>query len=244
MIGVRILLVALLLASANAFAQQPQQVAMQLPQTRGATAGTAIQGEFALPVRTIKELRQRALFATTVPQRFDFSCGSAALATLLTFHYNFPVTEDTVFRAMYEIGDQERIKREGFSLLDMKRVLAANGYDADGFEASLDDIIEAKVPAIALINENGYNHFVVLKGAVERHVLLGDPAFGTRIITRKEFERMWQAGIFFVVRSHQDKALFNLPAHWKVRPLSPLAMGIDRNLVGNVIFNRPGPDNF
>lgn len=231
-------------AAFGAAAQQPQQPAAQLPQTRGATAGTATQGEFTLPVRTIRELRQRALFATTIGQRFDFSCGSAALATLLTHHYGFPVSEDTVFRAMYEIGDQERIKREGFSLLDMKRVLAANGYDADGFEASLDDIVEARVPAIALINENGYNHFVVVKGAVERHVLLGDPSSGTRIISRREFERMWQAGIFFVIRSHQDKALFNVPAHWKLRPTTPMAMGIDRNLIGNIILNRPSPDNF
>jgi len=219
---------------------QPQT----LPDTTVRTAGTALTGEYALPLRTIKALRQRAAFATTIRQQFDYSCGSAALATLLTHHYGRAVDEQTVFRAMYEIGDHERIKREGFSLLDMKRVLAANGYDSDGFEASLDDIVEAKVPAIALIRENGYNHFVVVKGVAGRHVLLGDPSVGARIMTRKDFEAVWQAGIFFVIRSHQDVAQFNVPAHWRVKYTPPLAMGIDRNLIGNLLLTKPNGDSF
>src|SRR5690606_40798166 len=53
----------------------------------------------------------------------DFSCGSAATATLLTYQYGHPVTELEVFRQMYAQGDQARIRKEGFSLLDMRRYL-------------------------------------------------------------------------------------------------------------------------
>ena len=41
-------------------------------------------GAFNVPVRSMQELK----FTETVRQGFDFSCGSAALATLLTYHYD------------------------------------------------------------------------------------------------------------------------------------------------------------
>ena len=66
-------------------------------------------------------------FKEIVRQQFDFSCGSAALATLLTYHYNRPTDEMTAFRYMYEKGDQEKIAQAGFSLLDMKGYLASLG---------------------------------------------------------------------------------------------------------------------
>ena len=144
-------------------------------------------GGYSVPATSLKEARQRR----TIIQRFDFSCGSAAVATLLTHHYRFPVTEQTVFEAMFNSGDPEKIKVEGFSLLDMKRFLESHGFQADGFEATLEKLAEAGLPAIALINEQGYNHFVVVKGLRDGRVLIGDPASGTRALTQKSFEALW-----------------------------------------------------
>ena len=114
-------------------------------------------GPFTVNVRSIKEAR----IATTVRQRYDFSCGAAAVATLLTYHYRDPVTEQLVFNEMFQRGDQALIRREGFSLLDMKVFLEARGYRADGIEAGLDELAAARIPAIALIRENGYVNAVV-----------------------------------------------------------------------------------
>src|SRR5580692_10874424 len=111
-------------------------------------------------VTSLKEAR----FKGTVRQQYDFSCGSAAVATLLTYQYGYPTNEATAFQQMYVNGDQPKIRREGFSLLDMKRFLGAHGFDADGFEAPLDKLEESHLSAIVLITENGYHHFVVIKG--------------------------------------------------------------------------------
>ena len=46
-------------------------------------------GNFNVPVTSIREGR----FQTVIRQEFDFSCGSAALASLLTYHYERPTTE-------------------------------------------------------------------------------------------------------------------------------------------------------
>ncbi len=122
--------------------------------------------------------------ANTVKQEHDFSCGSAALATLLTYHYDDPVTEETVFKAMFARGNKEKIEREGFSLLDMKRYLEANGYYSDGYVTNLGKVAKVGKPVIVLINNGGYLHFVVIKGIDGEKVLIGDPATGARTLSR------------------------------------------------------------
>lgn len=77
-------------------------------------------------------------YATVVRQRYDFSCGSAALATLLRYHYALDATEESVFRGMWSNGDREQIKRVGFSLLDVKGFLAAHNLRANGYKVSPD----------------------------------------------------------------------------------------------------------
>ena len=53
-----------------------------------ATSGAPFMAEpgrgYTMPVRTIKEVRLQAAFRTTIHQQYDFSCGSAAIASLLT----------------------------------------------------------------------------------------------------------------------------------------------------------------
>jgi len=197
-------------------------------------------GDYTLPITSLKQSRTR----TTLIQKYDFSCGSAALATLLTHHYNFPVTEETVFQGMYSTGDQPKIHREGFSLLDMKRFLAANGFEADGFQLPLDKLNEARVPAIVLINESGYHHFVVVKGVQGDRVLLGDPARGTRIMSRKDFEGRWQNSLLFVIHNQMDRAKFNVAAEWRVIPRAPLGEGIARSGMMDYTLPKMGPGDF
>src|SRR5690554_8092516 len=95
-------------------------------------------------------------------QQYDFSCGSAALASLLSFHYDRPVTEQEVFANMLALADQDKVRQQGFSMLDMKRYLEAEGYQADGFRMPLAGIRDqVRVPVIALVTLGGYRHFVV-----------------------------------------------------------------------------------
>ncbi|MBN9478656.1 MAG: C39 family peptidase [Bordetella sp.] len=151
-------------------------------------------------------------FRTVVRQQYDFSCGSAALATLLRHHYGRDVDEAGIFRAMFADGDQATIRRVGFSLLDMKRYLDARGFPADGFRLSLDELIAMNAPAIVMIDTAGYKHFVVFKGDDAGRVLIGDPALGLKIYSRDQFAAMWN-GVAFVVRQPADT--FNDAEEWR-----------------------------
>jgi hypothetical protein len=145
---------------------------------------------------------------------------------------------------MFEKGDQAKIRLEGFSLFDMKRYLESLGFEADGFEAPLDKLQGAGIPAIVLINENGYNHFVVIKGLANGKVLFSDPAAGTRILPRQEFERIWRGGILFVIRSHREAARFNVAGDWIIGRRAPMADGIDRAGIGSMMLMLPGRNDF
>ncbi len=210
-----------------------------------AEAGTVVVpgvsgGSFTVgKVTSLKEAR----YLSTIHQQYDFSCGSAALATLLTFHYEDTVTEQEVFIWMYKHGNQAKIRREGFSLLDMKRYLEANGYHADGFYVSLDQLAVSDVPAIVLINIKGYNHFVVVKGVTGKKVLVGDPSAGTRVIPREEFEKMWN-GLVFIIRNKNilTKNNFNRMEEWRrVKAKAPTGLALRDSALANITMLMPGP---
>ncbi|MEH3103764.1 MAG: C39 family peptidase [Sphingomonas phyllosphaerae] len=181
--------------------------AMPLPEGGNVTNFSSTLN-FAVPVTSLIGRR----FETVVRQQYDFSCGSAALATLLRFHYDDPQNEQSVFLGMFRDGDQAQIRRLGFSLLDMKRYLAARGIAADGFKVSVAQIAQARVPGIALIDFDGYRHFVVVKGIDDQTLLLGDPSLGLRRETIGRFAKQWN-GVFFVIsgRDAVGQAHFNMP---------------------------------
>ncbi|HTS52791.1 MAG TPA: C39 family peptidase [Burkholderiales bacterium] len=200
---------------------------------------TTNAGAYTVRVASLKE----AKFRRTIKQQYDFSCGSAALATLLAYHYGDPVTEAQVFQYMYERGDQAKIQREGFSLLDIKRYLEAHGYNADGFETSLDKLAKVGVPAIVLISDEGYHHFVVVKGILGGKVLVGDPSIGSRIVSRTEFARLWSNGIVFVITSQRDLATFNASAEWS-SGIAPLGTAISRDALASTMIFLRGVNDF
>jgi len=161
-------------------------------------------------------------FITTIKQEYDFSCGSAALATLLTYTYHIPATESSVFASMYLNGDRQVIQQSGFSLLDMKDYLSRQGIPSGGFRAPLDKLARVGIPAIVLINEHGYKHFVVLRGVRDGRVLLSDPAIGLRTVSVSQFNRQW-SGIFFIILANipTARAGFNDGQDWSGEPGAP-----------------------
>jgi uncharacterized protein len=197
------------------------------------TLGNADLGKYNLHLTSYAEIP----FRTVIRQQFDYSCGSAALATLLRYQYGMNTNEAQVFKAMYAVGDQASIQKLGFSLLDMKTYLASIGYEADGYRVSLAQLQQIAIPAIALIQIGSYKHFVVIKGVVGNHVLVGDPALGLREFSADDFQNIWN-GIAFLVRqppSGTPQPAFNSVMEWKrwadahpltaanvIQPMAPL----------------------
>ncbi len=155
------------------------------------------------PVETFRQQR----FRDVVPQRLDYSCGAAALATLLRFYYEDPVEETEIIVEMLQSGDADRIRREGFALLDLKHFAEKRGYQTRGFRIGPGVLERLAIPAITLLETRGYKHFVVLKGVRGGMAYLADPALGQRRMSKDEFLEEWQGVVFFVAAHRDESAL-------------------------------------
>lgn len=217
-------------------------LSMALGMCGSAQAADLVVG--GIPVKLRVTSMKEARFATTVHQQYDFSCGSAALATLLSYHYGYPVSEQVIFEKMFQNGDQRKIRQQGFSLLDMQRFLSERGFKADGFELSLAKLAGAKLPAIVLINEKGYSHFVVVKGLEGERILVGDPSSGTRAMPLDHFNQLWANKLLFVIHGFSGKASFNGATDWVAAPAAPLGLGVNRGALAAVTLALHGPGEF
>ncbi|MDA8087873.1 MAG: C39 family peptidase [Nitrospiraceae bacterium] len=149
-------------------------------------------------VRSMKDLR----FTGVVHQKYDFSCGAAAMATLLKYYYGRKVTEQEIIKEMISNGDAGKIRSKGFSLLDMKHYAERHKFLANGYMLkSASDLQKLQLPVIVLVKTKGYNHFVLLKGARNGTAYLADPALGNRTMPLKQFAEAWDRIIFVVYRT-------------------------------------------
>lgn len=180
-----------------------------------------------VPVRSIVELR----FKNVVRQTQDISCGAAAVATLLKFYYAEPVTEQEAIDTMLTLGDKEKIEKEGFSLLEMKRFAEQRGYVSAGYRIKdVERLGKLKVPAITLVNVRGYAHFVVIKGVADGQVFIADPAFGNRSRPIESFAGEWNNVVLLVLHeTRPGQSAFTLDPSLKA-PASDVMLLLDRGL--------------
>lgn len=157
----------------------------------------AVPATASSSVLSLKEMRE----AGVVRQEWDTSCGAAALATVMTYGFDDPVSEHDVALGLLRQTEPLKVRhRGGFSLLDMKRFAETRGYRALAFsDMAFADIRHLNNPIVPL-NIRGYNHYVVVKGVDSRGaVRIGDPAYGNRTLSRAAFDKAWIGGIAFVL---------------------------------------------
>ncbi len=89
-----------------------------MPMARaGDIAFGALQPDGVLYKRSMQSMQERR-FNALVRQQTDFSCGAAALATILRYGYHVQVDEATVIEGMMGVADPDIVSQRGFSLLD------------------------------------------------------------------------------------------------------------------------------
>jgi predicted double-glycine peptidase len=143
-------------------------------------------------VRSLLEMREDRV----VVQKWDLSCGAAALATLLTYQHGDPVPEQDIARALIQreeyLANPALVRvRQGFSLLDLRRYVDQRGYEGVPLgNMTYQDLLE-RAPMIVPLSMYGYNHFVVFRGALGNRVLLADPSYGNRTLAIETFREAW-----------------------------------------------------
>jgi hypothetical protein len=150
---------------------------------------------------SLKHLRDRYV----VKQALDYSCGAAALATLLIYYYGDLTSEAEILASLKErlTPEELAVKAErGFSLLDLKKVAQDRGFRAAGFRLTPQQLTRLVAPVIVYVEPNGYKHFAVLRAVRNGMVYLADPARGNLRMRIDQFAgpgNEWQEGIIFVL---------------------------------------------
>ena len=152
-------------------------------------------------------------FRGIVRQAYDYSCGSAALTTLLNGHVGTQLTEQQTMEGLLRFGEYDRIvERRSFSLLDMKRFVTAIGLESGGFKGEFSDLIKQDQPAIVPISYAGFKHFVVYKAYKNGRVYVADPALGNISFDQERFKEIWENNTLFLISvpKQQQKNLLAL----------------------------------
>ncbi|MGV2289005.1 C39 family peptidase [Trinickia sp. YCB016] len=150
---------------------------------------------FTKTVRSMREIR----YSHIVSQQFDFSCGAAALATLLKYGYGIDIPETELIRRMMAFSKPEVVVKNGFSMLDMKKFVETIGLRGRGFRVNSDALYHLQIPVMVLMNIDGYEHFVIVKHAEEGRIFIADPALGNRIVMEEDFVKSWNGLVFAVL---------------------------------------------
>lgn len=156
------------------------------------SGGPVLAADGVRAVKSLLEMRRDRV----VVQNWDLSCGAAALATILNYQLEDPVSEREIALGLISrdkyLTHPELVRAQlGFSLLDLKRYVDRRGYRGIGYGSlELQDLIDL-APIMVPVDLIGYPHFVVFRGTRGNRALFADPAFGNRTMLIQKFEHAW-----------------------------------------------------
>ena len=162
-----------------------------------------------------------------VMQRRDYSCGAAALATLIRYYWGDQVTEDVFLKELDKLLTPEEVAdriKNGLSITDLKRAAVAKGYLASLGKLPFNKLVESKVPVVVGVTIEGFDHFVVYRGWDGHYVYLADPIQGNVRVHTCDFGKQWQKNAILAVAKKGEK----------IREVSPLSVRGDEIALGSV----------
>jgi uncharacterized protein len=174
------------------------------------------------PLQSMKDLRD----TNVIKQQYDYSCGAAALATILRYGLGDNITERQVLEQLFGLLPRDELQTtlmQGFSLLHLQRVAQARGYRAEGFRLEPQFLSGLSGPVIVYIQPRGYRHFAVLRGIRDDRVFLADPSLGNIRMPIYRFLESWLddsgTGVIFVVEPTSGLREGNTPLTLSIRDL-------------------------
>jgi predicted double-glycine peptidase len=145
-----------------------------------------------------KDLRTRYV----VMQQRDYSCGAAALATVMRYYWGADITEADVLLQVEKMLTKTELAdrgKNGLSIADLRRAAEKMDFNAVIGTVKFAQLFEVKVPVVVALEQNKINHFVVLRGFADGRAYLADPIRGNVRIPISELADQWIANTLLVV---------------------------------------------
>jgi len=145
----------------------------------------------AINIKPVSEIKMSGIERQTK----DYSCGAAALSILLTLYFGDSIEEmDILSDIVYRLNKEQTVESmtKGFSMYDLKMAAERLGYMASGIKLSAKSASKLKGPIIILLKDEGFNHFVILKGITQGRAFITDPAKGHYRIQLYDLLKTWE----------------------------------------------------
>ena len=123
-------------------------------------------------------------------------CGAASLLSIIRY-YNGNIS----ISRLIELTETDN---QGTSFYNLKKAGISIGLEAIGYKVEeFDNLKEIKKPFICQFINNNYEHFVAVYKVNKDKVIIMDPAFGEKKLTKEEFCNLWTS--YIMIFSPQKK---------------------------------------
>lgn len=172
------------------------------------TTGCALHQDGAATLRDLVAFRQ------IVRQRFETTCGAASLATLMTYYFRQPTSEDDILQLIVPDG---KAPDRGLSVDDLKRAATLRGYRVASHQIELSLLRGLPEPAVVVLCPSaqcppGKFHFSVFQGTTGDAIQLADPSRGRVVMGQAAFARIWPGLILILGKDVVKNPSFFLKA--------------------------------
>jgi predicted double-glycine peptidase len=150
-------------------------------------------------------------FEATIPQREEFTCGAASLATLMTYYWHTPTTEVQALHTLegrYTKKQIADLPRTGISFDDLIYMSQHLGFQAEGAKVDIDQLPNLAGPVIVNLDKGKLKHFVVLRKVGDGVYYVSDPVVGQLAMSQGEFKTQFTG---YIMAVWKDKV--GLPQH-------------------------------
>ncbi len=126
-------------------------------------------------------------YTNVIEQSNEYTCGAAAVATLLTYFYGIHVTEQDILNMIYEsmrARGKKPNKEQGLTAYDLKEALKAKWITSKGFlvkPAALQDYFSRGGLPVIIHLTKPEKHFEVAVGMIGDHIVIADPSWGRSV---------------------------------------------------------------
>jgi predicted double-glycine peptidase len=184
-------------------------------------------------VTSWKELEEQNI----IMQAYEYSCGAASLATLMTYYFNENISEKNILNKitkMFSREDYKKIKNEGLSLLELEKISASLGYQYASVRLKPKALFQLSGPVIVFLKSDEFKHFLVLRGVVGNRVFLSDPSRGNIRMSIPEFLDEWYGETFILGK--QD---YGTPMNHDLAIPNSVSNRIELNILRYSLKNKP-----
>ncbi len=160
-----------------------------------------IEAQSEIVFKTFLSLKQEQI----VMQKFDYSCGSASLATLMNYFKKGILEKDILNSIKKSVSKKEyqQILDEGLSLKNLRDAAEGMGFKATGLAIKPNDLYQANIPILVFLKKKMLNHFTVFTAYHNGVIHIKDPVLGHQLLSEEEFEKMYQGKALFVNFNNQ-----------------------------------------